>query len=317
MSESNDQRHRGPDAEELLRAVPTESGGRHLRVGSFVVLGVASFIAALFLLTDPASMRGRYMLVTRMEDVGGVRRGDPVQMRGVNVGRVHGFELTRDGQVDMTLEVEGDWRVPEGSHVTLQGTGLFGGRTVGIHASRSTDYYEEWDTLPGVGAEADLFATAGQLSEQAETVLDRVARVLDEPTVGAVRKSARELEALMGELTKLTRSQQEEIAELTRTLNRAADGIETASEAGPDARRAVARADSTMATLNRTSATLEEATGSLNRIVARMEAGEGTLGKLSRDDSLYVNLNRAAISIRLFMEDLRANPERYIDFSIF
>ena len=80
---------------------------------------------------------------------------------------------------------------------------------------------------------------------------------------------------------------------------------------------AVARADSALLTLNRTSATLDRAAGSLDSILARMETGQGTLGRLSRDDSLYVNLNRAAESIALLATDLRENPKRYLTVEIF
>jgi phospholipid/cholesterol/gamma-HCH transport system substrate-binding protein len=48
-----------------------------------------------------------------------------------------------------------------------------------------------------------------------------------------------------------------------------------------------------------------------------MDAGEGTLGRLSTDDSLYVNMNAAAQSLNTLLQDLQANPNRYINISIF
>ncbi len=48
-------------------------------------------------------MRGRYMLVTTVENAGGVRRGDPVEMRGVIIGRINGFEMMADGRVAVRL----------------------------------------------------------------------------------------------------------------------------------------------------------------------------------------------------------------------
>lgn len=53
---------RRPTDEEILKAVPAIAGGREVRVGIFVLLGLISVVAALFLLTDPATLRGRYML---------------------------------------------------------------------------------------------------------------------------------------------------------------------------------------------------------------------------------------------------------------
>lgn len=307
----------GPSQRELETAVPRDSGGREVRVGLFVLLGMVSFIVVLFLLTDPATLRGRYMVVTTMSDAGGVRRGDPVQMRGVNIGRVHGFELLEDGSVAITLEIEGEWRIPEGSRAELAGMGIFGGRTLSIEPGRSSTVHAEWDTLPGTSGDGDLLATAGDVGTRAEAVLTRVSEILDEPTVSSLRGAVGDLESLLGRLDTLTAEQQVEIADLTESLNRSARGLESATAAGPDAARAVARADSALANLNRTSASLDEAVESLRTVLARMEAGEGTLGRLSRDDSLYTNLNRAAESVHLLLDDLRANPSRYINLSIF
>ena len=109
-----------PSDRELDRVTPRMTGGREIRIGVFVLLGGLAFGAVLFLMTDPATFRGRYMVATEVIDAGGIRRGDPVQMRGVNIGRVHQFDLTASG-VLITLEIEGQWGIPEDSHAVLGG----------------------------------------------------------------------------------------------------------------------------------------------------------------------------------------------------
>ena len=95
------------------------------------------------------------------------------------------------------------------------------------------------------------------------------------------------------------------------------EGLEAASEAGPDIANAIARADSAMATLVATGESLEAATSSLSVILERVERGEGTLGRLSTDETLYVSLNDAAASLNSLLMDLQANPNKYINISIF
>jgi phospholipid/cholesterol/gamma-HCH transport system substrate-binding protein len=72
-----------------------------------------------------------------------------------------------------------------------------------------------------------------------------------------------------------------------------------------------------MAMLTATSENIDAATASLRSVLARIDAGEGTLGRLSTDDALYVNLNEAVQSINALVQDLQANPSRYINVSIF
>lgn len=307
----------GPSDEEIMQAVPGRESGREVRLGAFVLVGLLAFVAILFLLTDPALFRGRYKIVTRVEDAGGIRAGDPVQMRGVNIGRISEFGMTPDGAVDIVMEVEGEWDIPVDSRTAMGGAGLFGGRTLQVIRGEADTYLEAGDRIPGEGASSDPMAAFNDLGEQAGDVMARLETLLDEGTVSSVQGSTRELEALLRELNTVIGEQRAGLRRITASLERSAAGLEAASAAGPDAARVVARADSTMLTLAATSRTLDEAATSLASILQRMEDGEGTLGLLSRDEELYRNLNTAAERMATLVADIQENPGRYINLSIF
>jgi phospholipid/cholesterol/gamma-HCH transport system substrate-binding protein len=310
-------RRNGPSDEEIMRSVPKGEAGREVRLGVFVIVGLLSFVVILFLLTDPATFRGRYVVFTRVENAGGIRAGDPVQMRGVNIGRVRGFDMTEGGMVDVALEVEGEWSIPEDSYTRLGGAGLFGGRTMEVVRGEADAYLDGGDRIPGEGDSADPFAVVEEVGEQATTVMTRIEDLLDEETVGSVRGGARELEELLREVSGLVDEQRGTLDQLTESLARSAEGLEAASEAGPEAARAVSRADSAMAVLVGTSRNLDQASVSLRTLLERMERGEGTLGRLSTDETLYENLSRAAERMAALAEDIQADPSRYIRLSIF
>ena len=320
MSDSvSDQTGRnGPSDEEILQSTPKGSGGKEAQVGFFVILGLVSFVIVLFWMTDPATLRGRYMLVTQVDNAGGVRSGDPIQMQGVNIGRVHDFEMLGDERVVITMEIEGEWGIPVGSRTEMGEAGLFGGRSLQIVRGPGPGVYAPGDTLVGEGAEGTgILASVDELSAQAQTVLGSLNSMLNDSTVDAVQGSAQELRTLLGQLSTVTAEQRTALQELTTSLNAAAEGLESASAAGPEIASAAARADSAMVQLRATSESLDAATASLNTILTRMEEGEGTLGRLSVDESLYVNLNTAAESLNALLTDLQENPNRYINISIF
>ncbi|MBM4184798.1 MAG: MCE family protein [Gemmatimonadetes bacterium] len=303
--------------EELLAAVPRGTGGREARVGLFVLLGLISFVIVIFWMTDPATLRGRYMVVTTVDNAGGVRAGDPVQMQGVNIGRVNGFEMIPNGPIYITLEVEGEWRIPRGSRTEMGEAGLFGGRTLMVIRGPSDEFVSEWDTIPGEGAAAGLLGSVGELSAQAGSVLSSIDSLLSRETVGSVQQTVKDLDDLIVGLSAVTNEQRAALARLTESLTRSAQGLETATAAGPNVASAVARADSAMAMLAAASENLDAVSSSLRTVLARVEAGEGTLGRLSTDDALYQNLNDAASSLSSLLQDLQANPNRYINISIF
>ena len=300
--------------EELAKAAPKRSGTKDVRIGIFVLAGILAFVVILFLLTDPATMRGRYMLVTTVENAGGVRRGDPVEMRGVIIGRINGFEMMPDGRVAIRMELEGEWHIPVGSSTRLGASGLFGGRTLEVIPSNGTIYHQEWDTLPGSDSGTDLLGNAEELSSKATSVLSGIEKMLDDSTVASVRGSAGELETLLTELSAVVDEQRATLRSLTRNL---ASTAEDAAAAGPDARQAIARADSAMTVLAETGRNLDRAAVSLRTLLERIDRGEGTLGRLAKDEALYDNVNRAAESFAALLDDVRANPGKYINVSIF
>ncbi len=303
---------RGPSDAELSRAIPPAAGTNEFRVGVFVLLGLVGFMTVLFLMTDPSTFRGRYLVVTHVENAAGIRRGDPVQMKGVNIGRVHRFGI-RDEGVDITLEIEGEWEIPLDSRTRLSPSGLLGGVTVEVLRGTSSEMVREGGILPGESG-SGLMSTVEDLGGKAEGVLGRLEMLLDNPTVSAMQSSAQQLNSLLVDLSDLTRTQGQEISRLTANLSETADGL---SGLGPEAEAALGEARATLERLNETSDALGRAATSLDTILARMAAGEGSLGRMSTDDELYTRLSDAAESAQRLLDDIRQNPRRYIRISVF
>ncbi len=173
-------------------------------------------------------------------------------------------------------------------------------------------------TLPGTAVKG-LLDDTDALGEKGGRFLDQMLALLSDSTIAAVGGSAQDLQAILNELADVMGSQSEGLKDLIASLNRAADGLAdvTGPEIRDDISSAVSKAYSLMGSLSATSARFDRAATSLETILGRMERGEGTLGQLSVNDSLYVSLNAAVASVRLLMDDLRANPGRYINLSIF
>ncbi len=300
--------------EDLLAALPARSANREVKVGAFVLLGITAFLIALFTLTDVGTFRGRYYVSTLIENAGGMRNGDPVQMRGVNIGRVVQFGMVPDG-VAVRMEIYNRYRIPEDSHVLIRSAGLLGGMVVNVVPGSSSERVDDGALLPGT-VEQDLMSSAGGLGVEAEAVLVRAQRLLSDETIGSVGTSMNELQVLLADLSALAANQRRELAELSGSLRRSAEGVERATT-GPELERTVANLDELTARLEQTTRTLDSASGSIEVVLGRLERGEGTLGRLTTDDALYANLNGAAESLRELIEDIQADPRRYLNVSVF
>jgi len=299
---------------DLMAALPTRSANREVKVGAFVLLGLFAFFAALFGLTDVGTFRGRYYATTVIENAGGMRNGDPVQMRGVNIGRVSGFNMVPDG-VAVRMEIYNRFEIPSDSRVEVRSAGLLGGMVVDVVPGASDQRVASDGILVG-SVQEDILTTATDLGGQAETVLNRANLLLSESMIGSVGASATELQAALSELSALAAYQRQELALLSQSLRRSAEGVERVTS-GPELDRTVANIDSLTTRLDLTAQTLGSASTSLETVLGRIERGEGTLGRLTADDSLYENLNEAAVSLQELVNDIRRDPRRYLNVSVF
>jgi phospholipid/cholesterol/gamma-HCH transport system substrate-binding protein len=303
---------------------PTKSPRREVQVGIFVLFGVLAVIGALFILTDPGTFRNRYVVTTVVRDAGGIRSRDPVQLSGVNIGRVQDLTLIPEGGgVRMRLEIEGKYEFPEDSRVRLTAKGLLGEMVADILPGRSTRMADGGDVLRSADQDGGLSGTATELAGTARTVggkadslLTRANLLLSQEAIGNVHTSTREMQAMMTSLAALAADQRQQLSALSASLRRSAAGVESATTR-PELARAIARTDSVTAKLDAATAQLQAASTSFAVVAGRMERGEGTLGRLSKDDSLYVNLNSAIANLNQLTTDIRANPRKYLSVSVF
>ncbi|MDB4951435.1 MAG: Mammalian cell entry related domain protein [Gemmatimonadetes bacterium] len=306
---------------------PRRNAGREVQTGLFVIIGVLAVVVALFLLTDPGTLRGRFHAYMRVSDAGGIRKGDPVLMRGVNIGRIRGFELTHSGVV-VKLELEQEYPVPRDSKGVLRSNGLLGGVVADIDPGNSAQRLAEGDTIrtdasSSAASSSNPLDAIGPLATRADTVLDRAANLLSPQTSAAVGASAVQLQATLTQLNGLATEQRRQLLALTASLRRSAAGFEGAATR-PELARSIARTDSitrkldlAAASLQETATALRQTSASLNNVIGRIDRGEGTLGKLSRDESLYRNLDAAAASAHQLTDDIRNNPRKYINVRVF
>ena len=180
----------GASAAEAEQAVPEQAGKRQVRIGLFVLGGLIATTILLFLLTDPSMFRGRYRITTTVDNVMGLRTGDPVQMRGVTIGSVNDFELGGQGDnVVIVLEVDGQWLIPEGSTTQLVQPGLMSPRTVEVLPGPGPGTMGSGDNMPGIAVKGLLDDTE-TLGEKGQIALDAIADLLSEKNLDAFSGSA-------------------------------------------------------------------------------------------------------------------------------
>jgi phospholipid/cholesterol/gamma-HCH transport system substrate-binding protein len=308
--------------EDLMKALPRRSANREVRVGLFVLVGIVAFLTILFTMTDVGTFRGRYYANTVVESAGGMRRGDPVQMRGVNIGRVTDFDIVPGG-VGVKMEIYDEYDIPADSRVEMKSAGIMGGMVMDILPGTSTERIGDGAMIPGGSEGSDIMAQAAGVTTRADTALMRVNALLSNENIGAMSSSAQELQSALDGVNGIVNEQRGQLQALSASLRRSAAGVESATT-GPELQRSIQQVDALTAQMAQTTTILNRTTLSLQSVLGRLERGEGTLGKLSSDEQLYDNMNRtvtnlngAVTNLNALITDIQANPKKYIDVSVF
>jgi phospholipid/cholesterol/gamma-HCH transport system substrate-binding protein len=286
-----------------------------------VIAGVAAILTVLAVMTNAALFRGRYIVVTTVPDAGGIRKGDPVLMRGVNIGRVIKFGISQHN-VDIRLEIEGEYTVPKDSRVEVRSAGILGGSVADVIPGQSTENVSWGDRLPGATGEG-LFDKIDELAGQADKVAVKMQNLLSDQMVNDVHGGAANARQSLQSLQAILNEQRADMRALTASLRRSAEGVEKVAT-GPELEQTVKRMDALVARLDGTVDTLDNSSKSVRSILDRIDRGEGTLGKLSTDEELYknaseavANLNKATTELNKLLVDFQAHPRKYINLKIF
>lgn len=121
-----------------------------LWVGLFVLLGAA---ALLFLALKAGNMSSlsfeqTYPVVTRFDNIGGLKPRAPVKSAGVVVGRVGSISFDdRTFQATVTLNIEERYKFPKDTSAKILTSGLLGEQYIGLEAGGDTQNLAAGDRI--------------------------------------------------------------------------------------------------------------------------------------------------------------------------
>lgn len=291
-----------------------------IRVGIVITVAILLFVAGMIWITETQVRDRGYTIEAAFPTVGGLAPGDPIQVAGVERGRVKGVALRPD-DVLVTLWLPSDVRLRQGSLVSVENLGLMGEKFVSIQIGDQPGTVEPGTILDGYYSPGltETMAQVNRIMVDLQEIVRRMRDTVagDSSTAGLVQairntnelstrmlalisRSGPQVEGAVGDFAASARELRALVETNRDKVGASLDGIE----------RTTAGLDSLVAELKTTSV-------SLRTITSRVEAGEGTLGKLSNDAALYDDLRKTLTSLDALILDLQKNPKKYINLEIF
>jgi len=260
-------------------------------VGAVLAIALVALTVGTVYLARGGLQTG-YPLYLRLPWGSGIKQGQPVLLTGVNVGFVGDVDLRQDGTLIVTLRVEKQYHVPEGTTATVEPNGIFGDADVALRPARpSVSYIAAGDTVPA-GKAAPGIAELMARADSASGRLDDVARAVQVELVQGngiadLRKMLENANGLVVQLSGIAAEQSKQLSQAMHTLNRSVSAIDSVTIDST-----IKNLKTTTANMSALSDNLEQATGRLNTIMTKVDSGTGTAGKLINDPTLYNKLRR-------------------------
>lgn len=295
-------------------------------------IGIAVFLAVIILVGGIIFLKGidfrskDYRLTLFYGNVNGLTEGSPITIAGLNIGKVLDMRLAGN-IIAVGVSIDNKVNISKDSKAFIKSASIMGGKQIAILPGISPDILKDGDTLTG-GYEADLTeltSTLSPISTNVLGILERVNTTFDNPT-------RRNIQSILLELNRAAKDLQQIIQQQGGHLDYAVGNFSTFSE---DMSRFAKRLDTIavsqkgnidegVKSIRSTAKTMEEASGrfreasmSIDNVFKKLERGEGTLGKMMQDERLYLHLDSLILNINELVKDLKANPKRYVNVSVF
>jgi phospholipid/cholesterol/gamma-HCH transport system substrate-binding protein len=258
-----------------------------------------------------------YPLYARFPWGANLKQGQPVLLAGVNVGYVAKADLVQDGTIVVTMRVQDQYRVPEGTKATVMAVGFFGDAAIALTPARpSTTYIAEGDTVP-IGTPKpgvdELMARVDSIGRSVSDVAQKFdVELVQGGGIADLRRTLASTNAFVTQLSGIAAEQSRQMSLTMQTLRRSTAAIDSVA------------IDSTVKNLQRSSANLaaltedtRQTTARVNALLAKVDSGPGTVGQLLNDPGLYNDLRASVQRLDSLTADLKKNPKKYINFSVF
>jgi len=297
---------------------------REIKTAILVITSILLFIWGYSFLKGKDLLTNYKTFYVEYKNVEGLAVSAPVTINGLVVGKTTAITLQNTtGNLIVELQVKSDFPISKSSVVNIYEPGLIGGKQIQIIPNlQDKSVAESGMTLQG-GVKAGLTDLVVQkltpLQEKvekmvvsADLLMTNLNKVLDNKTKENLRTSISNLNETLAQFSVASKSvnsildeNKSKISGVVTNFNKVSNDFSKISDS------------LSKANLGKTVKNLESTLLKVNALLSDIQSGKGTIGKLAKDDALYSNFSKTSKQLELLLQDVRLNPTRYVNVSLF
>ena len=302
-----------------------------VKVGVTALLTIAVFVWLFSFLKGKDLLKSTAIYYTVYDKVGGLAESSPVEINGYKVGVVRSLDFIDpvSGRLLVKFSVKKGFKLPKNTVAEIVPISLLGGMKVQFVYGKGPGTYSDGDTIPGRLAESLMDKIDTEILPVKEkitnliVVLDSVIKSVDEVMNPEFKKNfsgtLAHLNSTTASLDKVLGSKEKELSATIDNINKFTKMLSDNSGKMNKTFSNLEMISDTLAAsdLSGSVANLKKSLEKASLLVDNLNKGKGSAGQFLTNDSLYTNLSGSLESLNLLLKDMKANPKRYVHFSLF
>ncbi len=311
---------------------------KELKVGIVFIIALSVLIWGLMYLKGLEIFQPKKVVFAVYDRVNGLVAANPVTIRGMNVGQVKKmyFSKKKAGKIIVELIITQDYPIPKNSVAKIFSSGLISSKEVEIVLGDSREILQDGDTLQAL-TESSLSDEVSKqlipLKEKAESLIssiDTVATIIKDVlnkktrdnlimAVDNINKVTKNLASISSNIDTLVGKQKSHLANIINNVESISKNLKQNNENITNVLTNFSNLSDSLskARIPTTIFKVNQAMGDINLVLEKINKGQGSIGLLLNDKKLYDEVAKAARDLNLLLEDIKANPSKYIKVSVF
>ncbi len=302
-----------------------------VKVGAIAIITILVFVWVFNFLKGKNYFKRTANYYAIYDEIGGLAESSPVEINGYQVGVVQAIDFVspESGRLLVKLSVSKDFRLPKNTVAEVLPVSIIAGMKVRFVYGSGPGYYSDGDTIPGRLATSILTAVETELVpvkdrimvllNKLDSVIGTVNGIMDPSfkknltgTVAHLNGATQSIDNILGAKEVELKTTLDNLTKFSQMLSDNSGRMGSTFKNLESISDTLAAAD-----IYKTIEGLKESLEKTSTLVGNLNKGKGSAGQLLTNDSIYSNLNSSLESLNELLKDMKANPKRYVHFSIF
>lgn len=283
------------------------------RLGIFFALALVVAVIILTMIGSVDLFHTTYRVYGLFKNAQELKKGDPVKMAGVEIGRVDDLQL-ENGQARVTMKIQGQYTLKTDAKAVIKFTGLMGQNFVSIEGgSKGATDIEKSKAAPQAietKEQPDLSAIMVKLENVASGVENLTKSFSPEnfstllgPVTDFMKQNSTNLTAILSNSALVTANVAQGKGTVGKLINddalynAAMATVASLQTASAESKTLIAKAEGMIDNAN-------TVIGGAKSVMDQINSGQGTLGKLTKDEALYKETTLAMSNLREILEKM-------------